>query len=291
MPGSGGYRRLALFGLLVAAAASATGSASAAELVSSSFDNAVTGQNPPAPWLRFEYAGVFRSGLPVDRQLQIVRDPRRRGRAAKFIVNPGDEYGGSSGERALLSLNIPSTGAATSPERDGADFYYAWSNLFPQDWTSPPNWGIVLEFHGDSRFSLAPLRINTSSNTVSVDMTTGSCVTSLLCAFGKNFPIVRHIERDRWQDFVMHVRWSKSDSGLVTVWHRVEQAKWKRVLRLRGVPTLPSIGGQPDTAIDVLFGLYTGDGSTTRVVYGDNFARTASFRAAASVFPPVRHKR
>jgi hypothetical protein len=291
MPGSGGYRRVALLGLLVAVAAALAGSARAAELVTSSFDSAVTGQNPPAPWLRFEYGGVFRSGLTVDRQLQIVPDPRRRGRAAKFIVNPGDEYGGSSGERALLSLNIPSTGTATSPEHDGADFYYAWSNLFPQDWTYPPQWAILLEFHADNRFVLAPLRINASSNTISVDMTAGPCVTLLICGFRKSFPIVRQIARDRWEDFIMHVRWSKANSGIVTVWHRVERGKWKRALRLRGVPTLPSFGGQPDTAIDVLFGLYTGNGSTTRVVYGDNFARAASFRTAAAVFPPLRPKR
>jgi hypothetical protein len=265
-------------------------SAHAAVLVESTFDTAVTGQNPPAPWQRFEYAGVFTQGVPVERQLQIVPDPRRYGRSAKFVVNPGDRYGGSSGERALLSLTS-SSGHSSSPEREGDDYFYSWSNLFPADWSAPPQWGIVLEFHGDNRFLLAPLRVNTRGNEISLDLTTGPCVTALVCAYRRSFPIARAIVRDRWQDFILHVRWTKSNQGAVAVWHRVESGGWKRVLRLRRIPTLPSFAGQPDTAIDLLFGLYTGPGTTTRVLYGDNFAQTTTFADAAAVFPRLRkHK-
>jgi hypothetical protein len=234
-------------------------------------------------WEGFEYHGVFTANYPQSNQLQIVTSPVRQGRyAAKFVVNPGDQYGGSSGERALLRFGD----ARCSCESEGEDFYYSWSSLFPTDWSSPPGWAQILEFHGDSRFLLAPIRFNAAGDSLSVDLTTGQCSSAGQCAYMRNTPVLSTLSKGKWNDFVLHVRWTKSSNGVVDVWHRLEgSSSWNKVADLSGIPTLPWLSGQADPTVYILFGLYTGNGSTARSLYGDAFSRATSFDEAASVLP------
>jgi hypothetical protein len=242
------------------------------------FETANTSQ-----WEGFEYHGVFTANYSQSNQLQIVTSPVRQGRyAAKFIVNPGDQYGGSSGERALLRFGD----SRCSCESEGEDFYYSWSTLFPTEWATPPGWAQILEFHGDSRFLLAPIRFNAAGDSLTVDMTTGQCASAGQCAYMRNTPVLSTLSKGKWNDFILHVRWTKGSNGVVEVWHRLEgSSSWREVVNLSGIPTLPWLSGQTDPTVYILYGLYTGSGSTARSLYGDAFSRATSFDEAASVLP------
>lgn len=228
----------------------------------------------------FEYRGVFEQGFPIERQLAWVTSPVRRGRhALRFTVQPGDRYGGSSGERSLLRNSDQLSFA-------GADTYFAWSTLFPQDWTSPPGWGLIFELHGDSRFVLAPIRLNAHSNSLRLDMTTGACKVRALCGYHRNVPVLSTLSKGRWNDFVVHIRFAKANKGVVEICHRVAGEKqWRMARQLRRVPTLPYYQGQGDATIYFLWGLYTGAGTSTRVVYGDNFTFSTKLGDIAATFP------
>ena len=69
--------------------------------------------------------------VPLSDQFEIVCDPVHQGGfAARFTVRPGDKFGETSGERSEVLY----TGAN---EVEGDDVWYAWSTLFPSDWTTP----------------------------------------------------------------------------------------------------------------------------------------------------------
>ena len=81
-------------------------SAQASVGFSSTWEQASTGDDPPAPWDGYEDHGTFTSGYSASNELQIISSdgairPRQGSKFAKFIVNPGDAYGGSTGERSL----------------------------------------------------------------------------------------------------------------------------------------------------------------------------------------------
>jgi Polysaccharide lyase len=239
------------------------------------------------PFSALEYRGSFEKGIPRERQLAWVKSPVRRGsHALRFTVQPGDRYGESTGERALLRntdlVNF-----------EGADVYFAWSSLFPPDWMAPPGWAIFFELHGDSRYQLAPIRLNAQGNSVRLDMTTGACGGKSLCAYHRNHPVLSTLSKGRWNDFVLHIRYSKTNRGLVEICHRVsggkqKQKPWRMVRSIRRVPTLPYHPGQGDATVYFLWGLYTGVGDSTRVVYGDNFTFSTKLADVAAAFPQKR---
>jgi hypothetical protein len=231
----------------------------------------------------FEHRGAFEAGFPVDRQLAWVRSPVRRGRhALRFTVNPGDRYGKSTGERALLR-NLDQLSF------DGADTYFAWSTLFPADWKAPPGWALFFEFHSDARFALAPIRFNAHADSARLDITTGACRDRGLCSYHRNHRLLSTLSKGRWNDFVVHIRFSKSNRGLIEVCHHVTgERKWRMVTRLRRVPTLPYYKGKGDPTMYFQWGLYTGAGTSTRVVYGDNFTFSTKLADVVRTFPRLR---
>jgi Polysaccharide lyase len=231
----------------------------------------------------FEHRGVFEQGFPMERQLAWVTAPVRRGRhALRFTIQPGDRYGRSSGERALLRntdhLNF-----------EGSDTYYAFSMLFPEDWTAPPGWGLFFELHGDSRFILAPIRLNARENSARLDMSTGACNPGGLCRYHRNHHVLSTLSKGRWNDFVVRIRFSKTNRGIVEICHQVAgERDWRMVKRLRRIPTLPYNPGQGDASIYLQWGLYTGSGTSTRVIYGDNFTFATKLADVAAAFPQKR---
>ena len=232
-----------------------------------------------APFDAFEHRGAFETGFPISRQLAWVTSPVRGSRRAlRFTVNPGDKYGRSSGERALLRYT-------DQLSFEGADQYFAWSTFFPHDW-APPRWGLIFELHGDARFSLAPLRFNTRSNHMTLDMTTGACTDRSSCSYHHSFRLLSTLSKGRWNDFVVRIRFTKQRQGIIEVCHHLAGAKrWRMVLRLRNVPTLPYYPDQSDARLTFLWGIYTGAGESTRILYGDNFGFSTRLTDIADTFP------
>ena len=252
-----------------------------APLFSASWKLSQNGQDPPAPWSRVEYGGAVGQQFSVTDQIKVLsRDggirPREGSAFAKFIVRPGDRYGGSTGERALVSWD-------TLGVSEGQDQYYSWSTLWPVTWREPAGWSFPLEWHADSRFMLAPIRLNAGANSLELDMTTGRCADMLTCAYRRNHKFLRTLHKGQWNDFVAHIRWTKSNGGVVEVWHRVAgHGPLRLVLRLTRVPTMPWFEGQPDPHIYMLLGLYRAASPWTDVVYQDAFKSGSSFAAVTA---------
>ncbi|MEZ5099300.1 MAG: polysaccharide lyase [Thermoleophilia bacterium] len=248
----------------------------------SDWETARTGEAPPAPWEGLEYGGTFDGTPPPAEQLAIVDAPVRSGRrAARFTVRPGDRYGQSTGERALVRW-------LGSAERDGDDLVYGWSTLFPPDWRQPPGWGLITEWHADSRFPLAPVRLNAGADALTLSLSTGTCPTPYGCAVQRNVPLLSTLSRGRWNDLVVRIAWRTRPTGVVQVWHRVEgEAAFRLVLDLRGVPTLPWREGERPATIYLLHGLYRDAGPGPSTVYHDGFVRGDSVEEVMAAFPDV----
>ncbi|MEZ5099305.1 MAG: heparin lyase I family protein [Thermoleophilia bacterium] len=244
------------------------------------WEKAETGTQPPAPWEALEYGGQFDGSPSISSQLEIVTSPVRQGsRAARFTVHPGDRYGGSSGERSLARW-------IGSNERDGQEHYYGWSTLFPTDWVEASGWQIITEFHADRRFPLAPLRFDAKRNSLELWMTTGACPGPYDCAIDRGRTILRDLHKGEWNDFILHVVWRESATGMVEVWHRVEgETGFRRIARIPNVPTLPSRRGEEGAELYLLHGLYRDDASITQSVFHDNFVRGDTYEDVAKTFP------
>lgn len=262
------------------AALACTGAAAAAIDFRAGWEGTATGEDPPAPWEGFEFGGTFDGTPSPAEQLQVVAGPIREGsRAARFVVRPGDRYGASTGERALVRW-------IGSGEADGQELVYGWSTLFPEDWVAPPGWGILTEWHADSRFPLAPLRFNAGGDSLTLSMTTGECPAPYTCDVMRNYPVLSSLAKGQWNDFVVRVRWRTAPTGRVEVWHRVAgEPAFRQVLDVRDVPTLPWRAGEAPTGIYLLHGLYRGEGQTTTTLLHDGFVRGTSLEEVLASFP------
>jgi hypothetical protein len=209
--------------------------------------------------------------VPLSEQFRIVTDPVRQGRyAAKFTVRSGDKFGTTSGERSEVYW----TG---SDEADGQDYWYSWSTLFPSDWTEPNGWGIFLQFHADFSSTPPPLSFNARADSVVVNVNAGPL--SATCCGGTTrlrWTILNSLNKGRWNDFVLHVKWSAGNDGAVTVWHRMEGDNgYVKVLDVGGFPTLQSQNGVPAKNY-VKLGLYRDADTDTNTLYQDGFRRWSS---------------
>lgn len=205
-------------------------------------------------------------------RISVVESPTRQGRyAGRFEVRPGDRV--STGERAEV-LRDPS-----GDEREGDTFFYAWSAMFPADWSEPPGWGIILQFHSPF-FVSPPLAINARGDELLLQGGGGQYDDRR--TFGAT--ILPTLRTGVWHDFVMRVRWDRAH-GAVKIWHRLAgDAAWRVAVDLDDVSNIQTDGGEP-ARNGLRMGLYrdTG-GDRTNVVYLDAMRRETTFDAAAGSF-------
>jgi hypothetical protein len=207
---------------------------------------------------------------PLSEQLQIVRDPMRQGRfAAKFIVRPGDRYGNSSGERSLAQW-------MGSDEREGDDYYYAWSTLFPRDWSAPPQWGIIHEWYA-SGYWQAPIKVSVGADELHLTLNTGQVSEAHPGgSYQTHIPILSTLSKGNWNDFIFHIRWSTT-SGTIEVWNRVQgSGDFVKTVDIQNIPTLPWKAAEAPPKMYIVHGFYRGPGSTsTAYLFDDSFRRAA----------------
>jgi len=213
--------------------------------------------------------------VPLSEQFEIVADPVRQGGfAAKFTVRPGDKFGTTSGERSEVLY----TGA---DEHEGDDVWYAWSTLFPSDWTTPSGWSIFTQWHSYYPVS-PPISFNMKGERIQVNLNTGS-VDSGSASFKPVYPITDALERGVWNDFVVHIVWSGAD-GSLTVWHRTGSNPFQKRVDAAGIPTMQVKAGVPSDNY-LKTGFYRNDDSSrVNVLYQDSFSRATSAAALAPAF-------
>lgn|GEM_PF-665767 len=128
----------------------------------------------------------------VDRdRLTVVTDVVREGRyALKATVRKGDDPIDASGNRNELVY--------MSRETPGGEYFYKWSTLFPQNYPSSRKWQVFAQWHQDGCCGSPPMEFYVVGEEMRLRVGGNS---------GKvvwRAPLVR----GRWNDFVLHVKWS-----------------------------------------------------------------------------------
>jgi len=124
-------------------------------------------------------------------RLQVQSDLVREGKhALKVTVRKGDDPINASGNRnELLYMGL---------ERAGTENYYKWSTYFPASFPRANTWQVFAQWHHLGLNGSPPVEFFIIDDEIR------------LRAGGVNGPIVWRapMERERWHDFVLHVKWS-----------------------------------------------------------------------------------
>ena len=226
---------------------------------------------------------------PESEQFEIVTDIVRNGNyAAKMTVHDGDEFLDTGGER--IQLERPHA----HDEHEGNEYWYSWSTYFPSDWqnlTGAPDddWLLIADWHatGDPDFAnvCQPFQIEINgNNALTAKMLTGD-VTGYDCydgsgsAFNDDEIIVNSVELGKWNDFVVHIKWTVDDNGVAEVWHKTEdETSFEKVFERTGVPTLQYVNNKNkvDTPYFILAHYRSAQQSHTSVLYQDAFLQATS---------------
>jgi len=213
---------------------------------------------------------------PMDEQVQIVTSPVRQGKyAARLTVHNGDRFMNTSGERAQMDRPGPN-------EHEGDEYWYAWSTLFPEGWQAPEDWQVLIDWHASSDYGTIcqPLQLEINNdNSIGAKMLAGD-VTGYRCFSGSGSAvsqseiIIEEITTGVWNDFVIHVRWTAYGSGLIEIWHKLENdSDFRKVIHWKGIPTLQYKGDPdyPDEPYLILANYRDSSNRHTSVLYHDGF--------------------
>jgi uncharacterized protein YraI len=193
---------------------------------------------------------------------RIVRSPVRQGHyAARFVVGPGDNPLKSTGERAEVYWE--------TREAEGTESWWAWSTYFPTGFH--PNrgaWNIFTQWHHTGNTCSPPIafEVNNYSSPAKLrlDLRAGQLRLSDCQPSYKRTWDFRRLVRNRWTNFIFHVKWSSNKSiGFVQVW-----LNGRQVIPKTHVPTLYKGMG-----VVVRQGFYRGRSSLTTTIYHDGLRR------------------
>jgi hypothetical protein len=247
----------------------------------------------PPGWQQFDGLN-YEEDRPLADSFGVVRTPVRQGsRAARVTVRQGySRHGFSEGTQLVFE----------GREKSGDEYWYAWSTLFPREWTSPSDFGIFAEWHAYLDTS-AVIGFNASADMAEVFLLSGRThEESNAQAVNRKVPLLATLSKGRWNEFVMHVRWSVKSDGFVEIYHRIAgERELRKMISLRNVPTFQVTPDGEGLGTYLLLGLYRGsfcpqptelDCPSTRgeqppnTIFHDGFVRAPTFRAAAArAFP------
>jgi hypothetical protein len=225
------------------------------------------------PWTNLQYN---QSAQESD-QFVTVTSPLREGTyAARFTVRPGDKFLTTSGERCEVEYD-------GADETDGSDYWYAWSTMFPTDW-STSDWAIFMQWH--SHFPIVPpMAFVVGQDYGVLNLNTGTLDANGQGSYHPSFTVLRTLNKGKWNDFVVHVHWSSTANGSITVWHRVAGGTFTKVVDVSGVPTLQQQNGVVSGNY-MKHGLYRSQNNATMtsVLYLDGFRRGTSLAEMDGAF-------
>ncbi|WP_343213370.1 polysaccharide lyase [Archangium violaceum] len=190
-------------------------------------------------------------------RLLVVNSPVREGRyALKVTVHQGDDPINASGNRnELLYLDRA---------EPGTEYFYKWSTLFPSSFPRSSKWALFTQWHHDGNGGSPPLEFYVVDDQINLRMG------------GQSGKIVWRapLQREHWNDFVLHVKWSPSAStGFVELYHdgKVVLPKTKVATQYSGQRNYLKMGLYRDSSI-----------APTGIVFHDGFAMATSL---ADVMP------
>ena len=247
----------------------------------------------PPGWQQF--TGLqYEEDRPLGDSFALVTSPVREGTtAARFTVNQGySRFGANEDTEAVWH----------SRERQGDDYWYAWSTLFPANWEPPYGWGIFAQWHAP--LGTSPIiSFNARADTAVLDVHTGLTDEKRNAfAFDHEFPLLGTtrqgpLERLRHAcALVAEEGWR--DRGLPPARGHDEATPARHP---RGDPDLPVHSQRSGTGTYLLLGLYRRSYcrqptelnchshrgvQPPSVIYDDAFARGRTFEEAVKrAFP------
>lgn len=169
-------------------------------------------------------------------------DPVLQKSTARFTVQSGDTYRGSTGERSEVVLGgWESTSRFRVVGNEGIEFYRISVKLSP-DWTAPNTnlkghaWGVFFQSHGPNEYGAPPAIALHAENKFSLYVLGGDLNAKV---GGRRFMTKSDLNVGRWIDFVLEINWAPDSSGSIAVYRRDEgEHNWEKVSDIKSVATL-----------------------------------------------------
>jgi hypothetical protein len=196
--------------------------------------------------------GPYGKEICCDYSATVVTSPVRSGKyAVRFESRPGTKRS---------EINPQGNSGHAGDER-----WFAYSIYLPKEWLTDPNEAIVTQWHErpDSceNWRTPPLTMAIAKGNLRFTRKWDTRACTSGGPQGQKVFYLKPLETDRWLDFVVHVKWSYKDDGLVEVWKNGE--------KIITEPGPNAYNDQRDHYIKI--GMYNFDGiSRTRVLYYDN---------------------
>lgn len=215
----------------------------------------------------------------------IVSSPTREGKyAAKLTVSNNDKFQDMSGERCDLLR-------PDHDEKEGDEYWYAWSTYFPKDWQAPKDWFVIADWHSRYQDVCQLLQIEvTEENALIAKVLTGNvsgyqCFDGNGSAFATEQTITPKLDLSVWNDFIIHVKWTANSTGLIEIFFKNEiKEQYTKVVSLKGIPTL-QYQENINTPLRPYFKLahYRSDKNThTSTLYHDGFRQGRTQQSIAT---------
>lgn len=146
--------------------------------------------------------------------------------AVRLLTMPGDTNVNGSGAAERCDLRLSNE---LSDAKEGREWWFKHSVWFPDDYVDQPqsngtwHWGVVMNYHDDADDggSLGPLQLLSNPRTaIDPGRPTGLHFQVYGGVGGGklgDFPIAP-IERNRWYDFVYHIKWTATSAGFADGW-------------------------------------------------------------------------
>jgi len=162
----------------------------------------------------------FLEQAKVKGRATLVERSRDGEKAVMLRTEPGDSSVNNSGERLRNDLALSQ---AATDCYEGREQWWAHSLLFPGD--SPiPRSGLAFDFHHSERGGgQANFQLRMRPEGLSFEVAGGPQVAWNSRSPGRHYAKIGPIVRDRWYDFVYHVKWSSERDGFIDAWVNGQQ--------------------------------------------------------------------
>lgn len=180
---------------------------------------------------------------------RFVLDDKKNGNlksVAKFTVESGDVFSGSTGERSEVVLGGWQTTSRFRVEGNEGTEYYRVTVKLASDWKAPDAnsrgyaWGIFFQLHGPNEYMAPPAVAIHAENKFSLFVLGGDLNAKV---GGRRFLTKSDLHIGRWVDFILEIKWATDTTGAIAVYRRDEgESDWEKVADIKAVATLQHKG-------------------------------------------------
>lgn len=156
----------------------------------------------------------FHEQARVKGRAGLVSDARHGAKAVRLFTQPGDSHVNGSGVRERNDLALSQ---AATDCYEGREHWWAHSVLFPSDFVIPES-GIAFDFHHTGNRGQANFQIRITPRGLAFEGAGGPEVVTSSRSPGRYGASIGPIVRNRWYDFVYHVKWSSGADGFMRAW-------------------------------------------------------------------------